>query len=123
MKASLGTSISPHPGVPPGHPMAPGMAHNPSQPGAQPGGIPQHLTAHMGVSGLGPLVNPTTMMGGMPPGAGPNAHAMQHLNPQQAQLFHQQQQLNQMACKHPHTSRRTPFSSGHRGRERERERE
>jgi hypothetical protein len=40
------------------------------------------------------------MMAGMPPGAGgPSAHALQHLNPnqaQQAQIFQQQQQ---MACK------------------------
>ena len=105
MMASMGPNFTPHPGgmqqhpgVPPGHPgMAPGMAHNPSQPGGQPGGM-QHL-AHMGVSGPNPQVNPAAMMGGMPPGAGPNAHAMQHLNPQQAQLFQQQQHLNQMACK------------------------
>lgn len=106
--ASMGPSFSPHPGamqqhpgVPPGHPgMAPGMAHNPSQPGAQPGGMPQHL-GHVGVSGPGPQVNPAQMMGGLPPGAGPNAHAaMQHLNPQQAQMF-QQHQMNPMACKPP----------------------
>jgi len=73
----------------PGHPMAQGMAHNPSQPGAQPG-MPQHL-AHMGgVSGPGGQVNAAALMGGMPAGVGgPNAHALQHLNPQ---MFQQQQQ-------------------------------
>jgi hypothetical protein len=58
---------------------------------------------HMGVSGPGgPQVSqPGAMMGGMPPGAGgPSAHALQHLNPnqaQQAQMFQQQQQ--QQMCK------------------------
>jgi len=103
MMTSMGPGFTPHPGgmqqhpgVPPGHPgMAPGMAHNPSQPGGQPGGMPQHMN-HMGVSGPGGQVNPAAMMGGaMPPGAGPNAHAMQHLNPPQAQFF----QNNPMACK------------------------
>jgi hypothetical protein len=88
--------MQPHPGAPPGHPMAPGMAHNPSQPGATPGGMPHQLVGHMGVSGPGPQINPAALMGGMPPGANPNAHAMQHLNPAQAQLYHQQQQMNQM---------------------------
>lgn len=85
-----------HPGVPPGHHMAaPGMAHNPSQPGAQPG-MPQQMAAHMAASGPGGQVNPAAMMGGgMAPGAGPNAHAMHHLNPQ---MFQQQQQF---ACKSP----------------------
>lgn len=88
-----------HPGAPPGHPMAPGMAHNPSQPGAQPGGMPHQLVGHMGVSTPGGQMNPAAMMGGMTPGAGgPNAHAMQHLNPAQAQMF-QAQHLNPMACK------------------------
>jgi hypothetical protein len=83
-----------HPGVPAGHPMAPGMAHNPSQPGAQPG-MPHQMAAHMAVSGPGGQVNPAGLMGGMPPGAGaPNAHAMQHLNPQ---MFQQQQQYARMS--------------------------
>lgn len=44
-------------------------------------------------------MNPSALMGGMPPGAGgPNAHAMQHLSPAQAQMF-QTQHLNPMACK------------------------
>ncbi|KAF3344013.1 PTAB protein [Verticillium dahliae] len=78
-----------HPGVP-GHPMAPGMPHNPSQQGAPGGGMPQQM--HMAVSGPGGQVNPAAMMGGMPPGAGaPNAHALQHLNPAQAQMFQQGQ--------------------------------
>lgn len=91
-----------HPGVPPGHHMAPGMVHNPSQPGSQPGGIP-HQLAHMGVSAPGGQVNQAALMQGMPPG-GPNAHAMQHLNPQMAQqLFHQQQQMqNCMSHHHAH---------------------
>jgi hypothetical protein len=83
-----------HPGAPPGHPMAPGMAHNPSQPGAAPGGIPHQLVGHMGVSGPGPQINAAALMGGMPPG-NPNAHAMQHLNPAQAQMLHHSQ-MNQM---------------------------
>ncbi|EMR68649.1 putative topoisomerase ii-associated protein pat1 protein [Eutypa lata UCREL1] len=67
------------------------MAHNPSQPGAQPGMPQQMAAAHMGVSGPGGQVNPAAMMGGgMAPGAGPNAHAMHHLNPQ---MFQQQQQF------------------------------
>ncbi|KAL2018539.1 hypothetical protein VTK56DRAFT_751 [Thermocarpiscus australiensis] len=50
----------------------------------------------MGVSGPGPQINAAALMGGMQPGAGnPNAHAMQHLSPAQAQMFHQQQ-MNQM---------------------------
>ena len=92
-------SFSPHPGAmqqhPPPHPMAPGMAHNPSQPGVTPGGIPHQLVGHMGVSGPGPQMNPG-LMAGMPPGVNPNAHAMQHLNPAQAQMF-QQHQMNPMS--------------------------
>jgi hypothetical protein len=63
---------------------------------------------HMGVSGPGPQVaQGGAMMGGIAPGAGgPSAHALQHLNPsqaQQAQLFQQQQQQQQqMACKCSH---------------------
>ncbi|ROT40227.1 hypothetical protein SODALDRAFT_91385 [Sodiomyces alkalinus F11] len=77
-----------HPGVP-GHPMAPGMPHNPNQPGAPAGaGMPQQM--HMAVSGPGGQVNPAALMGGMPPGAaGPNAHALQHLNPAQNPMFQQ----------------------------------
>lgn len=76
--------------------MAPGMAHNPSQPGA-PGGIQHQIVAHMGVSGPGPQMNPAALMGGMPPGVNPNAHAMQHLNPAQAQQMFQQHQMNPMS--------------------------
>lgn len=64
--------------------MAPGMAHNPSQPGA-PGGIPAHIAQQMGVSAPGGQVNPSLM--GMH--GAPNAHAMQHLNPN-VQMFGQQ---------------------------------
>lgn len=83
-----------HQGVPQGH-MA-GMPHNQGQQG-QPGpGMPQQM--HMGVSGPGgPQVTQAgAMMAGMPPGAGgPNAHALQHLNPnQQAAMFQQQQQMS-----------------------------
>jgi hypothetical protein len=59
--------------------------------------MPQQM--HMGVSGPGgPQVTQAgAMMGGMPPGAGgPSAHALQHLNPgqaQQAQMFQQQQAM------------------------------
>lgn len=77
-----------HPGVHGGHPMAPGMAHNPSQPGSQPGMPPQ--MAHGMVSAPGGQPNPAAFMGGMQPG-NPQAHALQHLNPQQFQL---QQQMN-----------------------------
>jgi len=90
MMASLGpTGFHPamqsHP-VHPGHPMgAPVMAHNPSQPGAQPG-IPQ--MAHMGVSGQ---VTPGMLVGAPQGAAGPNAHALQHLNPG---MFPQQPQYS-----------------------------
>jgi hypothetical protein len=97
MMTSMGPAFTGHPGAMqqhpgvPGHPMAPGMAQHPSQQGA-PGGAMQHqLAAHMGVSQPGAQMN---VMAGMPPGAGgPNAHAMQHLNPQ-AQMFPQQQFAN-----------------------------
>jgi hypothetical protein len=73
--------------------MAQGMQHNPGQQGVPGGGIPAHLAAQMGVSAPGGQVNPA-LMGGMPPGAGgPNAHALQHLNPGQ-QMFQQQQFAN-----------------------------
>jgi hypothetical protein len=89
--------VQQHPGAPPGHPMAPGMAHNPSQPGAQSSAIPHQLVGHMGVSAPGAQMNPTALMAGMPPGAGgPNAHALQQLNPQ-AQMFQQQH----LACTCP----------------------
>lgn len=103
----MGPSFPPHPAAgmqqhpgAPTHPMgAPGMIHNPSQPGAQQGGMPHQLVPHMGASAAGGQLNPGAMMGGMPPGAGvPNAHAMQHLNPAQAQMF-QPQHLSPMACK------------------------
>lgn len=87
-----------HPGVPQGHNMAPGMAHNPSQPGSQPGGIPAHLAQQMGVSAPGGQVNPSALMGGMP--GGPNAHAMQHLNPQVHPQMYGQSNVN-MNCEPP----------------------
>jgi hypothetical protein len=100
--ASMAQAYSPHPaglqhpGVAQGHPMAPGQPH----PGGQPGpGMPQQM--HMGVSGPGPQVTQAGGMLGvsMPPGVvpgGPSAHALQHLNPGQAQMYQQQQA--QMAC-------------------------
>jgi hypothetical protein len=103
MMTSLAQSYSPHPGglqqhpgVPQGHPMA-GVPHNPGQQVPGQPGMPQQM--HMGVSGPGgPQVTQAgAMMGGMPPGAGgPSAHALQHLNPgqaQQAQMFQQQQAM------------------------------
>ncbi len=90
--------MQPHPGMAQGHPMA--VPHNPGQPG-QPGpGMPQQM--HMGVSGPGgPQVSQAgAMMGGMPPGAGgPSQHALQHLNPNQAQQAQMFQQQQAMACK------------------------
>jgi hypothetical protein len=71
-----------------------GVQHNPGQQVPGQPGMPQQM--HMGVSGPGgPQVTQAgAMMGGMPPGAGgPSAHALQHLNPaqaQQAQMFQQQ---------------------------------
>ncbi|KAI1759092.1 LIM-domain binding protein-domain-containing protein [Hypoxylon sp. FL1150] len=77
------------------------MAHNPSQPGAQPG-MPPQMGAHMAGSGPGGQVNPA-MMGAMPPG-GPNAQALQHLNPHmfQNQQFALQngQMMTQMQQQH-----------------------
>jgi hypothetical protein len=105
MMASMGPGFHPsmqqHPVVHPGHAIAaPGMAHNPSQPGAQPG-IPPQMAAHMAASGPGGQVNPAAMMGGMPQTAvGPNAHALQHLNPQ---MFQQQPPYSE--CSRPALSR------------------
>lgn len=73
--------------------------------------MPQQM--HMGVSGPGgPQVSQAgALMGGMPPGAGgPSTHALQHLNPgqaQQAQMYQQQMgQMGQMAaCKSFYTFR------------------
>lgn len=100
--ASMAQAYSPHPaglqhpGVGPGHPMGPG---HPQQGGGQAGpGMPQQI--HMGVSGPGPQVTQPGAMLAMPPGVTgpgvPSAHALQHLNPNQAQMYQQQQA--QMAC-------------------------
>ena len=45
----------------------------------------------------GPVSQAGPMMGGMQPGGmgGPNAHALSHLQPQQAHMFPQQQQQQQ----------------------------
>lgn len=74
------------------------------QQGVPPGqGMPQQAF-QMAVSGPGGphMTQPGAMMGGIPPGmAGPggaNAHAMQHLNPNQAMFQQQQQQQQQLAC-------------------------
>lgn len=105
MMTSLAQNFQPggiqqHPGVPPGHPM--GGPHNPNQ--QMQGGMPPQM--HMGVSGPGPQSSqPGAMMGGMPPGVGvPSAHALQHLNPgqaQQAQLFQQQQMCKSLPSLFP----------------------
>ncbi|KAM5382838.1 hypothetical protein ACJZ2D_002229 [Fusarium nematophilum] len=97
MATSMGPNFSGHPagmghpGVT-GHPMTPGMPHNPGQQGAPGAGMPHQFGGPM-VSAPGAQVNPA-LMGAMPPGANPNAHALQHLNPAQQQMF-QQQQLQQ----------------------------
>lgn len=86
----------PQHGLPPGHhPMA---AQHPNAGHPGPGMVQQ---MHPGVSAPGgPQVSQAgPMMGGMPPGAGtsgpggpmPNAHALSHLNPAQAQHMFQQQ--------------------------------
>jgi hypothetical protein len=105
MMTSLAQAYSPHPSGMQQHAMAqghPGMAvpHNPGQ--GQPGpGMPQQM--HMGVSGPGPQVSQAgAMMAGIPPGAGPSAHALQHLNPSQAQQAQMYQQQQQIACKYSH---------------------
>ncbi|KAL6413983.1 hypothetical protein AUP68_03515 [Ilyonectria robusta] len=105
MATSMGPNFSGHPasmghpGVT-GHPMAPGMPHNPGQQGAPAGGMPHQFGGPMAVSAPGGQVNPA-LMGGMPPGANPNAHALQHLNPAQQQMFQQQQQQLQQQFNSP----------------------
>jgi hypothetical protein len=59
--------------------------------------MPHQFGGQVAVSGPGGQVNPA-MMGGMPPGANPNAHAIQHLSPAQQQMFQQQQQQMQGQC-------------------------
>jgi hypothetical protein len=93
-----------HPqGLPPGHPMAAG---GPNQGQHMPPGM------HPGVSGPNGSVSQAGPMMGMQPGMGPNAHALSHLQPQQAQMFQQQQQ------QHPGMSKcrsRIPQSSANCG--------
>jgi hypothetical protein len=101
MMASMAQPYSPHPaglqhpGVAQGHPMA---GVHPQQGGP---GMPQQM--HMGVSapGVPQVTQAGAMMAGMPPGVvgpgGPSAHALSHLNPNQAQMYQQQQQ---MVCKY-----------------------
>lgn len=93
MATSMGPNFGGHPagmghsGVT-GHPMGPGVPPNSAQ-GAPGGGMPQQFAgAHIGV-GPGGQINPA-LMGALPPGANPHAHAMQHLNPSQQQMFQQQ---------------------------------
>ena len=110
MMSSLAQTYSPHPGgiqqhpgVPQAHPMA-GVPHNPGQQVPGQPAMPQQM--QMGVSGPGgPQVTQAgAMMGGMPPGAGgPSAHALQHLNPGQAQQQAQaqaQMYQQQAMCKY-----------------------
>jgi len=90
----------PQHGLPPGHhPMA-GQHPNAGHPGP---GMVQQMHPAVSAPG-GPQVSQAgAMMGGMPPGAGtagpggpmPNAHAMSHLNPAQAQYIFQQQAFSQ----------------------------
>lgn len=81
-----------HPqGMPHGHPMG-GPGPNPGQ--QMPPGM------HPGVSGPNGAVSQAGPMMGMQPGMGPNAHALSHLQPQQAHMFAQQQQ-------HPGMSKHT----------------
>jgi hypothetical protein len=101
MATSMGPNFSGHPagmghpGVA-GHPMGPGgMPHNQGQQGGPGGGMPHQFGGPM-VSAQGAQVNPA-LMGGMPPGANPNTHALQHLNPA-AQQQMLQQQLQQQHC-------------------------
>lgn len=87
-----------HPGIAV-HPMGPGMPQNAGQQGA-PGGMPHQFGGHVAVSGPGGQVNPA-MMGGMPPGGNPNAHALQHMTPAQQQMFQHQHQQMQGQCRYP----------------------
>jgi hypothetical protein len=88
-----------HPGVA-GHPMGPGgMPHNQGQQGGPGGGMPHQFGGPM-VSAQGAQVNPA-LMGGMPPGANPNAHALQHLNPATQQQMIQQQLQQQHFAGNP----------------------
>lgn len=106
-----------HPGAMPGHP---GVAHgghpmasgHPSSQGVPGGGQQQQPVVsmaqmHPGASGPGvaQVSQAGPMMVGMPhgvggvpgvsSGAGPNAHALSHLNPGNAQQIFQQQQMQQ----------------------------
>ena len=73
-------------GMPHGHPMA-GPGPNPGQ------AMPPGMQMHAGVSGPNGPVSQAGPMMGMQPGVGPNAHALSHLQPQQAaQMFQQQHQ-------------------------------
>ena len=102
------TGLPQHPGVSHGHPMVPGPPPNGQPGGGQPPnqGIPQQM--HLGVSGpgvsqvsqgqqvLSAMGIPPGVSGpgggGIPGGGGPNMHAaLQHLNPAQNPLYHQQQ--------------------------------
>lgn len=81
-----------HPGIS-GHPMGPGMPPNAGQQ-AQVGGVPHQFPgAHMPSAASGGQMNPAMMGAGLPPGANPSMHGLQHLTPaQQQQIFQQQQQ-------------------------------
>lgn len=102
MAASMGPNFSGHPAamahqaVAAGHPMGPGIPTNPAQQAAHGAAMPQQFAAgHMAVAGPGAQVNPA-LMGAMPAGANPHAHALQHLSPAQQQLFQQQQHQHQL---------------------------
>lgn len=85
--------------------MGSGMPPNQGQQG-NPGGMPQQFAGNpMGAGTPGGHMNPG-MMGGMPPGGNPNAHALQHLSPaQQQQLLQQQHLQNQCTFDTPQSLR------------------
>lgn len=113
---SMAQTFAVHPGAMPGHP---GVAHgghpmasgHPSSQGVPGGGQQQPVVSmaqmHPGASGPGvaQVSQAGPMMVGMPhgvggvsgvsSGAGPNAHALSHLNPGNAQQIFQQQQMQQ----------------------------
>lgn len=91
--------------------MAQAQHPNAAHMGVQGPGAGMVQQIHPGVSAAaGPQVSqPGPMMAGMPPGAGttgpggpvPNAHALSHLNPAQAQHLFQQQQQFAQNCEFP----------------------
>ena len=77
-----------HPGSVPGHPIGPGMPPNPGQ--HVQGGMHHPM---MGVTAPSGQVNAAAFMHGMPGGVSGNVHALQHLNPGQAQMLQMNPQM------------------------------